>query len=451
MYRSASHYLKKWLHDDKRKPLIIRGARQVGKSTLVRNFALENNLDLCEINLERFPELKTEFKTFNLKKICTSIEHIIGKEIDVKKSLLFLDEVQAIPEAIAMLRYFYEEMPDLHVISAGSLLEFVLSDHNFSMPVGRVEFLYLYPLSFQEFLIARDEKYLLKKMNAFDYQNKKMETTLENKIIEQLRDYIFVGGMPEVVHAFIKKQSKEKIRKLQNNIIETYQNDFAKYSKKKDYERLQLIFPKLPFSLGKKIKYSEILLEERSSNIKNCLTLLEKAGIIHFVYHTDCNGIPLRSQMDRHVFKIYWLDIGLLNQMLGLNWHEIQTNDRLIHEGILAEQFVAQELIVHDHSGIKPQLLYWLREGKKGNAEIDFVIQKGMEIIPLEVKSGKSGKMKSLVHFLHYKKLNKAIKLSLKSDGKKNVEHKLETEDGNKNVKFNLLELGLYFTDKVFN
>jgi uncharacterized protein len=417
--RDALTYLNYWNKKSTRKPLIIRGARQVGKSTLVRLFAEEAGLRLIEINLEKHIHLHRTFENIDVKKVLAAIEAEVKEQLDPGGVLLFLDEIQACPKAISVLRYFYEELPQYRVIAAGSLLEFALTDKNISMPVGRVAFYHLSPLSFEEFLMATQEDYLLKKWREFSF-DQEWPDTLHSHFMEALRKYFMIGGMPEVIKAFVDGAGHKEIRELQQNLLTTYVNDFAKYATKSELAQLQILFQRLPQFIGKKIKFSELLPGERANTCRKLLYLLEKAGLLNMAYHSDCDGLPIEAQADHQVMKAYWLDIGLSNQMLGLAWDELQLNERLVNEGVLAEQFVAQELVANFDPVQKPKLHYWLRDGKKGNAEVDFVIQASNNIVPIEVKSGKVGKIKSLLLMIAQKKLKMAIHASNHPPSKKN-------------------------------
>ncbi len=405
-------YLNNWNSEKKRKPVILRGARQVGKSTLVRLFAKEQGLRLAEINLERHPLLDQVFASLNLDTIVPAIEAICKQHFDDKNTLLFLDEIQATPNALAALRYFFEDRPNLRVIAAGSLLEFVLSDHKFSMPVGRVAYHWLRPMSFLEFLLARGEEFLAEKWSRFEVGQNWPES-LHLQLWEQYRWYLIIGGMPEAVAAFVSEGAKEgRIRKIHDNIIASYADDFAKYARQSDLMRLQSVYRQLPKSLGEKVKYSTVLPDEKTMYVKRAIDLLSMAGIIHRVVHTNCSGILLRANMDDRIYKLYWLDVGLLNRMHGLSWSAVSSQQALISEGLLAEQFVAQELLTSQNTTDPPPLCYWLREGKRSNAEVDFVVQQDLDIIPIEVKSGSPGTFKSLAHLVSKIQAKRAVRFS---------------------------------------
>lgn len=448
MKRRSLSYLSHWVSSASRKPLILRGARQVGKSTLVRHFAETANLRLVEINFEKELKIRSVFETLDATKILAALEAHTKTKISPEESLIFFDEIQACPTAIAALRYFYEECPQYKVVAAGSLLEFALTESKLSMPVGRVTHHHLGPMNFEEFLMARGEDYLLDQLLHFDLGVNWPES-LHDHLLNQVRTYMVVGGMPEVVKAFIGGAGKRSIREIQQNLIALYSDDFGKYATRTELAKLQKLYMRLPLFIGKKVKYAQLLPDERSQTTAHLLHLLEKAGIARIVHHSDCSGIPLAAQTDFSVAKPYWLDCGLLHQMLGLAWDDIDHNERLLAEGLSAEQFVAQELLAPDDSPIKPGLYYWLREKKSGNAEVDFVIQKSTQIIPIEVKAGKIGRIKSLLYMLGLKDLHLAIRVAPVVPSFSEYSYESRVEGVDRNVHFQLLECPPYLVGQI--
>jgi uncharacterized protein len=253
LLKRDSTFLNDWFLSKPRKPLVLRGARQVGKSTLVRQFAASKGLDLIEINLEKHATLDSVFKTLDIEKILLSIDAAIRKSANLSHSILFLDEIQATPHALASLRYFFEERPELPVIAAGSLLEFVLSDHAFSMPVGRIEYLWLYPFTFKEFLIARGKESLVESLEKFA-PKMYWPPPRHEELLEELRRYQLIGGMPEVVQAFINGAGENRVQRIQDNIVATYSDDFSKYASGAELRRLQHTYRRLPQFCGRKVK-----------------------------------------------------------------------------------------------------------------------------------------------------------------------------------------------------
>ena len=450
MYRIAEQNLLSWHQEGTRKPLIIRGARQVGKSTLVRNFAKNTKLTLYEINLERYPKLENVFASFDIKLIIRELSAILKNEIILENSILFLDEIQITPSAIQALRYFYEELPSLAVIAAGSLLEFVLADHNFSMPVGRVEYLHLYPMSFEEFLLAKQENYLLGLIKNYSWQED-IAQGAHSQLFNFFREYLIVGGMPEAVKVFVESQNLEKVNKVHDSIIATYQDDFGKYAKNKDLLRLHNIFNYVPRAIGEKIKYVNISREDQAREMKFAIDLLSKARVITKSYHSDCSGIPLSVDINTNVYKLFFLDVGLANRICGLSWIDVIKLDelRLINEGAIAEQFIAQHLLLNRRSYEQPNLFYWLREQKSVNAEVDFVTNIGKEIVPIEVKSGKSGTLKSLMQFVYTKKAKYGVRFDLNLPSIQEINHLLKQEKEVVEVKYKLLSLPLYLVGQL--
>lgn len=452
MKRWAQDQLASWHQNPRKKPLILRGARQVGKSTLVRYFAREHHLDLVEINLERYPHLNAVFQTLDTKKILNELEAISGKQILKKNTLLFLDEIQATPHALPALRYFYEDHPHLAVIAAGSLLEFILAKHGFSMPVGRIEYFHMGPMTFSEFLLALNEMHLVNLLKNFKWTSKLPESA-HQKLIDYQRAYLFVGGMPESVLVYSQTQSLTQVQDIHRSIIQTYQDDFAKYGKgPHQLMLLHQILLSLPKFIATKVKYTNIARESRSADVKTALDLLVNARLLHAAYHSDASGLPLNATQDIRTYKLYFLDCGLFNSLCGTRWQDLNSmsEHELINEGSLAEQFIAQHLAYQQQGKEAPHLHYWLRESKSQNAEVDFLIAQDKTIVPIEVKSGKSGSLKSLQHFVYSKKIKTAVRFDLNPPSIQNVSHKLTGAIHNeKTVQFKLMTLPLFMVEFI--
>ena len=446
--RFSETYLASWHKSRRRKPLLIRGARQVGKSTLVRNFAQKKRISLCEINLERNLFLDEVFKTLDTSLILKELEAVTGKSITPDNSLLFLDEIQATPNALQALRYFFEDQPQLPVIAAGSLLEFTLADHSFSMPVGRIDYYHLHPVSFNEYIAAL-EPALLQYLAELTPEG--IPAAAHNKLLNRQREYFFVGGMPEAVSAYMESGSLQEVIPVHRSIVNTYQDDFAKYARKNDLALLQKLFSSIPRALGKKIKYSNISSEIRSKKIKEAIALLVKARCCHYVHHAHCSGIPLNADINEKIFKLIFMDIALASHICGLDWLAVSSygEQQLINEGGLAEQFIGQHLANLSRGADSPCLHYWLREGKTANAEVDYIISRGDWIVPIEVKSGKSGSLKSLQQFVRNKGVQLAVRFDLNPPSLQNVSHCVRTEKGAEEVTFNLLSLPLYAVEEL--
>lgn len=421
MYRYAEEFLKKWCSQKDRKPLVIRGARQVGKSTVVRNFAKNNSYELIEINLE-ITELKSfQTKTFVIENLIQEIEIKFKTKI-TSKTILFFDEIQALPVAVERLRYFYEKMPQIKVVAAGSLLEIILNQSEISFPVGRVSFYHLGPMTFTEFLMAIGQKKqaeLILKNKVPDY--------LHDDLLNELKKFYYIGGMPKAIFNYQQTNSLLVVRETQRDIIQTYISDFPKYNQRIKLERIENIFSRLSFHLGQKIIYQKVDIDYRSIEIKKIIHLLIDARLFTPAYHVDATHLPLKAGLDLDIFKLYHLDIGLLNYFLKTEWDDIlnfdfKTNPKMI--GLLTEQFISQHLAYSENGVEPPELFYWLRDKSIQKAELDFVIQKNKKIIPIEVKSSKSGHLKSLLYFCSEKKNKHAIRFSTEFFSDEKVKHK---------------------------
>lgn len=445
-----------WFQKKPRKPIILRGARQVGKSTLVRQWAANQGLQLAEVNLERHPQLDRVFQTNDTEKILRELEVTTKVPLTSPNVAFFLDEIQATPHALPALRYFYEDKPDLPVLAAGSLLEFLLSDHQLSMPVGRVEYLHVGPLTFTEFLAALGEDMLTAIIRDF-HADASIPAVAHERLLEKQREFLFIGGMPESVHVYQQTKSPTEVRAVHRSIIQTYQDDFVKYTKRdKLHILLHHIIDVMPKVLGRKVKYSAISLDHRSGDVKAAIDLLIKARLLLPCHHTDCSGLPLKAGRNERIYKLYFLDVGLFNYMCGMEWTDIAklTERELIHEGGLAEQFVAQHAAYRFNGLEPPELFYWLRESRAANAEVDFVISAQQQIIPIEVKSGKSGGLKSLQQLMGQKNLNKALRFDLNPPSQQDVTHKLTGlahGENSRTTSFTLVSWPLYLVEKTHN
>ncbi len=451
MRREAELWIGEWYRRARRKPLVIRGARQVGKSTLVRQFAARQGLVLCEINLERHLYLDAIFKSLNMGRILSELESLVGRSLSESAVLLFLDEIQATPSALVALRYFYEERPDLPVIGAGSLLEFSLRDHSFSMPVGRIEYLYLGPMNFREFLLALQDTHLLESVQKYR-MGVPWPVGAHQKLLHRQREFLLTGGMPEAVLAFKESKSLVTAQMVQESILATFLDDFAKYTRSKgELIRLQHLFRYIPAHVGRKLKYSEVSREEASREIKHALETLSLAKLVTLVMHTVASGVPLDAQENQRIFKSLFLDIGLMNKMCGLDWTAIQSLDdrRLVNEGALAEQFIGQHLLYRDGGHTDPRLHYWIREAKSENAEVDYVISRGDWVVPIEVKAGMSGRLKSLQVFSLLKSSPVCVRFDLNPPSLAEYQHHVQTREGSRTVSYRLLSLPLYMVTEL--
>ncbi len=387
-----------WKNKEERKPLIVRGARQVGKTYCIEKFAKENFDNLVKIDFEKNISFKQIFDgDFEIDEIIDLISVQVNKEIVIGKTLLFLDKIQLCPRALMSLRYFYEDKPDLHIIVAGSLLEFELE--KISFPVGRVEFKFMYPLTFEEFLLATENSKLLKYRPKLS-SKKKVQEVIHQKFLKLLREYFIVGGMPEAVKTFVSKSIKE-VSKIHSNLIEAFLQDIIKYERNIDLESLRIIFEKIPTLIGQEIKYTNISKNISTYKIKQILNILRKALLIHPVKSSSAKELPLMAGIEQKVLKYCFFDIGLMQHICGISSFDIlQEKDLLAnYKGGLCEQYIGQELIASGGSQ-NNHLFYWHRNKKNSNAEIDYLIVDNGKILPIEIKNGPSGKLKSLHLFL---------------------------------------------------
>ncbi len=411
MKRYLIDKLKDWLISSSRKPAVLRGARQVGKTWIVRELAHQTGKQLIELNFEKQRSLASHFESNTPSTILLNLEAALNKRILPADSILFLDEIQAAPELFAKLRWFYEDMPELPVITAGSLLEFILENHTFSMPVGRIQYFFIEPLGFEEFLLAKNETHLLSAIEKTSFE-KPLNASLHDKASQLFKEFVTVGGMPEAISTWIKTSSLQSLAEVHNNLINTYQDDFAKYAGKLSISYLEEILHAVPKLLTKKFIYSHVNLNARHESIKQALGLLIKARLCHKVQSSSANGIPLGAEGNPKLFKIILIDIGLVSTILGLKLHQFKNIEDIlvINNGALAEQVVGQLLRLLSPFYVEPTLYYWNRELASSSAEIDYLIQENQQLIPIEVKAGVTGKLRSLHQFMNEKSWKRAIR-----------------------------------------
>jgi hypothetical protein len=398
MKRLIDYHLRKWKDSPLRQPLLLRGARQVGKTYAVRELGKTFN-SFVEVNFESNKRAKTIFdQNLDPKRILREISFIADKEIIPGQTLLFFDEIQAVPEGILALRYFYEIMPELHVIAAGSLLDFAIQQ--VGVPVGRVQFLYMYPLSFIEFLSAMEYPIMIKEILNHPVEHES-PGVIHDKILGLLGNYLAIGGMPQAVACWKNMQNLHACSHIPQTLVAAYQYDFVKYGKSHQIKYLDLLFSHIPQQLGKKFKYSQVG-DFRKRELEPCVDLMVTAGLIHQVMHSDANGIPLGAQADSNTFKLIFIDVGLSQFMLDLKTGDWLLNplEEFVNKGMLAESFVGQELVAYEHPMKKAKLYYWKRDARGSEAEVDYLIQLDRNIIPIEVKSGKGKTLRSMQLFL---------------------------------------------------
>lgn len=394
MQRLLYQQLLEWKSRANRKPLLLQGARQVGKTYLLKQFAQQEYNDCAYFNFEQTPELGSLFdSSLSPSILIESLAAFIGRKIEPGKTLIFFDEIQEFPRAITSLKYFCEEAPEYHVVSAGSLLG-VSVGKTTSFPVGKVNFMTLYPMNFFEYLAAQDEKMLLKLLKKHDI-TKQLPELFHDKLTRFFKYYLYIGGMPEVVQSYITNKDIEEVRNLQKEILDAYQRDFSKHSSADEAIRISNLWRSIPAQLAKenkKFKYSSVQKGGRASRFESSIEWLRKAGLIYVVYNIKTPKLPLSGYTDRDKFKIYMLDPGLLGALLDVPSQTIILGDKLFSEynGAFIENYTAGELIISGDSG---DIFYWTSNSE---AEVDFVFSIHEKIFPLEVKSGLSRRLKSL-------------------------------------------------------
>lgn len=436
MERKYSKDLQDWKTRDNRKPLILRGARQVGKTYLVRDFATQHFKNIIEINFDRDLEKAELFKSKKISAIIDLLEIEYETEITPGETLLFLDEIQAAPQLIHLLRYFYEEYSTLHVIAAGSLLDFELAEHEYSMPVGRIEYMFIGPMDFYEFLKASGNEKLVRYLQAYELPDS-IPQTFHKKLLELLKTYYVIGGLPAAVKQFVNGKMINAVRE-QKQILQTYFDDFSKYREKVNIRCLQKVLNKAPHLIGSKVKFVNIDREEKSKDLSDALNLLQLARVLYKVHHSSGNGIPLRAEVNFKYYKLLYLDIGLMLNALGIKASELQLLDDadLVNKGALTEQFIGQQIYSSQESYIEPELHYWVREKRGSSSEIDYLISKEKHVVPVEIKAGKTGTLKSLQNYI----AEKAPTLALRFNSDLPSEYLIEQE-GNQ---CKLISLPLY-------
>jgi len=413
--RKIDSILIAWSKDLHRKTLLLRGARQVGKSSAVRHLAQSFQF-FVEVNFDDTKDVHRFFEEDNSpQEICEQLALYYRTPIVAGKTLLFFDEIQACLPALSKLRYFYEKYPEIHLIAAGSLLEFAMGDIA-SFGVGRIRSAFMYPFSFDEFLNALGDGVLV---NAYKNANPRnpLSEPIHKQLIKRLKLFFIIGGMPEAISQYVATGDLLQTQFVLDDLMVTYQNDFSKYRKRVPDSRIREVFESVAHQAEGKFIYEKA--SENSSNIqvKQALELLILAGLVYPITHTSANGIPLGAEINMKYRRMILLDTGLFLQVLGLDVSQLFLTDdiRLINKGSLAEIFVGLELLKNASCYKPAQLYYWQREQKKSNAQIDFVVQTGETILPVEVKSGASGSMQSLRIFMEEKKSKTGIRTSLEN------------------------------------
>ena len=418
MKRLFDETLRAWAAAKERKPLLVRGARQVGKTYSVRKLA-GGFRHFIEINFDETSEAKGLFDgALTAKTLATKLSGWSQTPIVPGETLLFLDELQTCPNAIRSLRYFYEQMPGLHVVGAGSLLEFVLEELP-SFGVGRISSRHLYPMTFREYLDAVGAGMLSELAEKADFDHP-LDSALHGKLVGHLRDYMLVGGMPAAVERFVKTGSFIEAGEVLDELVASYRDDFAKYRKRVPVARLDAVLKSVAVQAGGKFVSARVGREEKSTCILDALALLVKAGLVHRVHASSANGQPLGAASNPSDFKAFVFDVGIQHRLTGLDFKTFlaSSDDDLVNKGALAELVVANELVAASKSSAPAELFYWRREARNSNAEVDFVLPGAGSLVPVEVKANVRGAMQSLRAFLQAKNVARGVRTSLENFGR---------------------------------
>ena len=421
MYRMAMEKLLAWKQSRRRKPLIIEGARQVGKTWLMKEFGRQAYGDTVYINFDSNARMAELFASdLDTKRLVLGLELYAGRKIDPENALLIFDEVQEVPRALAALKYFCEDAPQYHIVCAGSLLGIALH-RGTSFPVGKVDFLKLYPLSFQEFLMAIGKQQF---SELLDQQDFSMITSFRETYADALKQYYFVGGMPEAVESFAENQDFNEVRQIQKRILAAYEQDFSKHAPNEVVPRLRMLWNSIPAQLAKENKkfiYGLVREGARAKDYETALLWLSDCGLVHRVSRVNAPGIPLRAYEDMKAFKLFVLDVGLLGCMTGLHQRTLLDGNALFVEfkGALTEQYVCQQL----KTLADLELCYYTND--RGSCEVDFVVDTGGRVMPLEVKAETNLRAKSLKTYREKFSPELAIRTSMadyrKEDGLVNL------------------------------
>lgn len=409
MYRDAIEKLEKWKNRKNRKPLIVRGARQVGKTWLMREFGRKNYEKCAYISMDENERMENVFRdAFDIDRILLALEIEAGFKITPEDTLIIFDEVQEVPRALKALKYFCEQAPQYHIMAAGSLLGIALHEGT-SFPVGKVDFLDLYPMTFREFLLACGQERFVQLMEQHDYA---MMGNFRTELIDYLKYYYYVGGMPEAVQEYVQEKDFRAAREVQNKLLTAYENDLSKHAPAEMVTKIRMLWNSIPTQLAKENKkfvYGLVREGARAREYEVAITWLMDVGLVYKVERVKKPDFPLRAYQDFSAFKLFVLDVGLLGAMSRLNAKVILEGDRMFEEfkGALTEQYVLQQLIVHEENDI----FYWSSE--KGTGELDFLIQMDDKIVPIEVKAEENLQAKSLRSFVQKYDMKYAVRTSM--------------------------------------
>ncbi len=440
--RNIIRHLEQWKTKKHRKPLVLRGARQVGKTSAVKIFAEKNFDDLIYINLDKAEDFNLFKDVQSLAEFEKTADIGLGKKIIPGATLVFIDEIQNTPNLIELLRFFYEELGELHVIAAGSLLEVKIEKQGLEMPVGRVEYAYMYPLTFFEFLEAVGEKKLLEYLTSVSLQEKMIPSGIHNRALELFNDYSRIGGMPEAVSLYVQKGSQDDLNSLYASLLIAYTEDIYKYSSQADVKYIRHALEQSPYFAGERITYEKFGGSNfRSREMSEAFGVLEKAMIVNQIEATESRQLPIIAKKKR-AKKLLYLDVGFVNFKNNIQAEYLNLKNLSdVYRGKIAEQIVGQNLITGNVYSQR-QLHYWAKEKPEGSAEVDFCFSSGGSIFGIEVKSGHSARLKSLFSFADSVLKSKLIRIyggSLKNE---------QITSGGK--KYNLLSVPFYLVNRIF-
>jgi len=453
-HREAVQDIANWYQQKQRKPLVIRGARQVGKTTSVRLAAVSLGVPIIEINLERHTDLAPLFDQYRLDDLLFNFSLLSGESLSKDSTaILFLDEAQAIPSAYSCLRYFWEDMPNLAVILTGSLLDQVLNNYQLPSPVGRIEPYFMGPLRFDEFLLAINAEQELKAISKLTLENMHLiPESLHEKLLGLVRRYTLTGGMPHCVQIGIESNfNHADILKYQTALLQTYKDDFAKYRGAQSSLALNAFFNGILGQIGQQFSHkqaNEIANQSSGSNRKLNMALeqFQEARLFYRVLHSNANTVPLGSETKIRISKFLFIDIGLLLSAQGLPAQEVMTaNLEMANRGALAEQFVGQQLLYAKAEYVNPELYYWHPPKSEAQAEVDYLFISGNTIIPVEVKAGSTGTIKSLQSYVIKKQADIAVRVS---SAKPSVNH-LVAKSSHQTRDFTLVNIPFYLVNRL--
>ncbi|MFO8183199.1 MAG: DUF4143 domain-containing protein [Candidatus Aegiribacteria sp.] len=452
IYRYVFDEIEEWLASRRPKCLVLRGARQVGKTTAIRSLpsVRGGETGLCELNLERHPDLEKVFAGGDTGRMLEEIGFTAGRSPN-DGDIVFLDEVQAAPSALPALRYLAEDCPGMRWVAAGSLLDAELRESDTPVPVGRMQYLFMGPLSLEEYMEGAGDLGMELQLIREWAPGQSFPSAAHRHLCAALRRFLVVGGMPEVTESWLETGSAGEVARLQASIMNTYRDDFAKYASRTDLSLLRRIFDWVPARAGDKVIYSHISPDSRAGKVRRAIEYLTDARVVSPAVHSHGNGLPLGSEARPRVYKLYFLDVGLTAAATRVQKIDPQMlhSREFINSGRLAEQFVAQHLLFRGPSWERPALYYWLREGRSGNAEVDFLLEGPRGVVPLEVKAGASGSMKSLLRFVMEKGSPAAVRLDMNPPSLQRVQHRIGTGTGSREISFDLLSLPLYMVGQI--